>query len=160
VTILQHSIPKTIEISCRYKADRYNLTGDHVSLQNAMLNLGINARDAMRDGGTLTFESENISFTHKTHTLNPGGLANGDYLLLRISDTGTGMDAKTVARIFEPFYTTKESGKGTGMGLSSNAHIPPLKALFCGLILLIRNDSDIAIESHEKSPAGAMWPRS
>jgi PAS domain S-box-containing protein len=118
VEILKHSIPKTIVISCRYKATRHELTGDYVSLQNAMLNLGINARDAMRNGGTLTFESENVSFANKTPALNPGSLANGDYLLLRVRDTGTGMDAKTVSRIFEPFFTTKEIGKGTGMGLS------------------------------------------
>jgi PAS domain S-box-containing protein len=85
---------------------------DPTQLEVAVLNLAINARDAMPDGGVLTFASEKVSVS------GDPDLENGDYIELTISDTGVGMPAEIAERAFEPFFTTKEVGKGTGLGLS------------------------------------------
>ena len=117
--LLQHTIDKRIKIVERLNA-RYNtVMGDYAQLQNAFLNLALNARDAMPEGGTLTFTTE---------TVGPGGAVSrspgddiepGSFLRITVSDTGTGMDEKTKLRAFEPFFTTKAQGKGTGLGLAS-----------------------------------------
>lgn len=89
---------------------------DPHQLENALLNLCLNARDAMAGEGTLRIETRNVSLT--AGPARERGLDAGDYLLLRVSDTGCGMTPATVQRIFEPFYTTKSAGQGTGLGLS------------------------------------------
>jgi PAS domain S-box-containing protein len=86
-------------------------------LEQALVNLAVNARDAMPDGGKLTIEARDVEHA-SGGTVLPGRLAPGPYLQIRVSDTGTGMDAATMARIFEPFFTTKAKGKGTGLGLA------------------------------------------
>ncbi|GGX13362.1 hypothetical protein GCM10007242_19640 [Pigmentiphaga litoralis] len=90
---------------------------DANQLENALLNLAINARDAMPDGGTLTITTSNVELTAESVRRLPGVVA-GDYVLIEVADTGTGMSPDTVARAFEPFYTTKPIGQGTGLGLS------------------------------------------
>jgi CheY-like chemotaxis protein len=88
------------------------IMADPTQLEVAVLNLAINARDAMPDGGILEFA------TRAERIENDAELADGDYVVLVISDTGTGMDEEVASRAFEPFFTTKEIGKGTGLGLS------------------------------------------
>jgi CheY-like chemotaxis protein len=90
---------------------------DPAQLENALLNLAINARDAMPDGGRLTIETSNVRMDDATVD-DRGGLAPGDYLQVTVSDTGIGMNEDTLARAFEPFFTTKDVGKGSGLGLS------------------------------------------
>jgi PAS domain S-box-containing protein len=119
ISILQHSIDKRIEIETALDAPCPTVLGDPSQLQNAILNLTINARDAMPDGGRLRLETSTITLSHETMPSLPSELTPGQYIKVAVSDTGTGMTEETLQRIFEPFYTTKEQGKGTGMGLAS-----------------------------------------
>ena len=115
--LFQRTIPKMIDIELHLAENLKLINADPVQLEQIMMNLGVNARDAMPDGGKLTFETRNVVLEeeyYKTHV----DVIPGEYVLFRISDTGHGMDRKTLERIFEPFYTTKETGKGTGLGLS------------------------------------------
>jgi len=115
--LLERTIPKMIRIELHLSEDTKIINADPVRLEQIMMNLGVNARDAMPDGGNLTFETENVILDEeycKAHL----GAKPGEYVLLSISDTGQGMDKETVNHIFEPFFTTKEVGRGTGLGLA------------------------------------------
>lgn len=115
-TLLERTIPKMISIELHLADDLRTINADTAQLEQIMMNLGVNANDAMPDGGKLIFQTENIALGEEYW--KPFQIKPGNYILLSVSDTGCGMDAKTVEHIFEPFYTTKELGKGTGLGLS------------------------------------------
>ncbi len=119
VTLLKHTVDRRIVIDEERKVPRAVVTGDRTQLHNMLLNLALNARDAMPDGGTLLF-STNVVFCDEAQcrTLSSEMLP-GDYVTISVTDTGVGMAAPTLKRIFEPFFTTKPKGKGTGMGLAS-----------------------------------------
>ncbi len=117
-SMLKHSIDKRITISTQLNAAHSQVKGDPNQLQNAILNLALNARDAMPEGGTLTFRTDRRRFD-ADHTGNGIELPAGDYIALQVRDTGTGMTEEVRKHMFEPFFTTKEVGKGTGMGLAS-----------------------------------------
>jgi CheY-like chemotaxis protein len=93
--------------------------GDGSQLQNALLNLGINARDAMPEGGVLTIATADCELDEATCAALPFDLAPGGYLRLRVSDTGNGIPEAHLAKVFEPFFTTKPVGHGTGLGLAA-----------------------------------------
>jgi PAS domain S-box-containing protein len=119
ISLLQHSIDKKITILKNFNTDNSSVLGDPNQLQNAILNLAINSRDAMPGGGTLILKAESIALDQEFCNNHINNINPGNFLKLCISDTGTGIDEETMEHIFEPFYTTKEEGKGTGMGLAS-----------------------------------------
>ena len=107
---------KHIQIRTVTAPDVGTVMGDHTQLRQFLLNLCLNARDAMPGGGVLTLSAENRILDMHEASLNPEALP-GPYILLEVADTGTGMDPETAERIFDPFFTTKEPGQGTGLGL-------------------------------------------
>lgn len=119
VSMLQRSIDQRIDISTELEAKNSIVVGDPVQLQNAFLNLGINARDAMPNGGTLRFCSEEIILTKDDMKSFGKHLHEGSYITILVEDTGTGIPPEIVNRIFEPFFTTKGVGQGTGLGLAA-----------------------------------------
>jgi len=116
--ILKHSIDRRIEIKTDCRAERPFISGDPSQIQSAILNLAINARDAMPDGGRLTFETDNVHLDETYCHLHSLDLGVGDYLAISVTDTGIGMDEAVMAHIFDPFFTTKAQGQGTGLGLA------------------------------------------
>jgi PAS domain S-box-containing protein len=116
-TLLRRTIPKNIHIHHRLDTQPVIVQGDPNQLEQVFLNFALNARDAMPQGGTLTFSSEPVAFTEEDARLNPG-LAPGQYIRVNVTDTGVGIPREFQERIFEPFFTTKELGQGTGMGLA------------------------------------------
>jgi PAS domain S-box-containing protein len=119
VSLLEHSINKNIEIVRRLDAQPSTVLGDPNQLQNMVLNLGLNARDAMPGGGRMTFATGVETLDEAFCKNLAKGLSAGSFLRMSISDTGIGIDEETLGHIFEPFFTTKPRGKGTGMGLAS-----------------------------------------
>jgi CheY-like chemotaxis protein len=116
LTLLQRTLPESIELKF-IPGSTWDCDIDSGQLQNALLNLTVNARDAMPHGGRLTLETANATQDEGYAAANSEVTA-GDYLMLAVSDTGSGIAPDIIARIFEPFFTTKEVGKGTGLGLS------------------------------------------
>ncbi len=113
--LLTRSITETIAIQIVTTPDLWNIEADPHQLENVILNLAVNARDAMPEGGALTIEARNVDVSTDMET---DTFAAGAYVLIRVTDTGIGMSPQTVSRVFDPFFTTKEVGKGTGLGLS------------------------------------------
>lgn len=116
--MLERTIPKMIDMEIHLGRALWNINADPVQVEQILLNLGTNAADAMPDGGKLVIETENVTLD-KEYARKHIGAKEGKYVLLTVSDTGQGMDRESVEHIFEPFYTTKDIGKGTGLGLAS-----------------------------------------
>jgi len=114
--LLQRSIPKNIEIVINLKEDIPQIMADPSQMQQVIMNLAVNARDAMQDGGRLIIETDVVGTENGAANGIPDSKGGG-FIKLSVSDTGTGMDTETQRKIFDPFFTTKETGKGTGLGL-------------------------------------------
>jgi signal transduction histidine kinase len=115
--MLRRTIGETVTIETVLGGGLWAAKADPAQLESAILNLAINARDAMAGGGTLTIETANAHLDDAYAAANTE-VTPGQYVLIAVSDTGAGMDQHTIARAFEPFFTTKERGQGTGLGLS------------------------------------------
>ena len=115
--LLRPTLGEQIEINSVLAPDVANAHIDPSQLANSLLNMAINARDAMPEGGKLLFETSNIVLDEAYATANPD-VAPGRYVLLAVSDTGTGMSQAVQDKVFDPFFTTKEVGKGSGLGMS------------------------------------------
>jgi PAS domain S-box-containing protein len=115
--LLHRTLGETIAIETVLGAGVWRVEADANELESALLNLALNARDAMADGGKLTIETANAHID-ESYVASHVELVPGQYVLLSVTDTGTGMDASVLQQAFEPFFTTKPPGKGTGLGLS------------------------------------------
>jgi len=117
-SILQETLPKSIKVEVSLAAELWRLMADPNQLHQVLINLALNARDAMAEGGTLTLAGENVWLAEADLQATPD-LEAGPYVLLRVADTGTGIAPEIAGRIFEPFFTTKGLERGTGLGLST-----------------------------------------
>ncbi len=117
--LLRRALDRRIAIEVSLAATKTTVVGDPVQLQNAFLNIGVNARDAMPSGGTLRIETSNTVLDALACVSDTFNLAPGAYIQISIQDTGTGIPPQILDRIFEPFFSTKEANKGTGLGLAS-----------------------------------------
>jgi two-component system, cell cycle sensor histidine kinase and response regulator CckA len=116
--LLRRTIPKMIDIQMDLSGDLAEIHADRTQMEQVLMNLAVNARDAMPDNGTLTIRTRNI-ILDVAYCSTHAEAKPGEYVLLTVSDTGHGMDKATCEHIFEPFYTTKELGRGTGLGLAT-----------------------------------------
>jgi signal transduction histidine kinase len=114
--LLDRALPASVRLRIEPAGEIWSCTPDLFQLEAALLNLAINARDAMPDGGALgiTFENRHVD----SPCASSSGAEEGDFVVVGVSDTGTGMPPEVESRAFEPFFTTKALGKGTGLGLS------------------------------------------
>ncbi len=118
VKIIRETFPKSIEVCMDVPQNLWTVYGDSTQLHQVLMNLCVNARDAMPDGGNLTIAAENRFIDENYARMNLEAKV-GSYTVITVTDTGVGMPREVVDRIFEPFFTTKELGKGTGLGLST-----------------------------------------
>jgi signal transduction histidine kinase len=118
VAVLSKTLPKSIAVKFNIAPELWVISADPTQIHQVLMNLCINARDAMPEGGTLTITAENINLDENFARINVEA-RTGRYVLLTVKDTGCGMTPEILTRIFDPFFTTKELGKGTGLGLAT-----------------------------------------
>ena len=119
VKVMNQTFPKNIDIRTHFAPDLWTVLGDATQLHQVLLNLCVNARDAMSpQGGSLKVSCENVDVTDHVASVNPGATA-GPYVCFSVTDSGSGMTPEVMEKIFNPFFTTKEQGKGTGLGLAT-----------------------------------------
>lgn len=116
--LLRRTIGEATTLNITATTGSWEIHADPNQLENALLNLAVNARDAMPNGGTLTIETENCDLDESYVATLTEPIRPGQYVMIAVADTGIGMDTATMERVFEPFFTTKDVGKGTGLGLS------------------------------------------
>jgi len=117
-SLLKRSLGEKIELKLSSGRDLWYVKTDKLQIEQAVINLAVNAKDAMPDGGRFTIRTRNVT-ERESQRLQKPGMLPGEYVEIEVSDTGTGMPADVMAKIFEPFFTTKEVGKGTGLGLAT-----------------------------------------
>jgi CheY-like chemotaxis protein len=128
--LLCRTLVETISVKTMLEGELWTAYADPAQLENALLNLTINARDAMPEGGTLTITTANVSLDERYRSQHPE-VNPGHYVMVALTDDGSGMSREVLEHVFEPFFTTKEVGKGSGLGLSmvygfvkqSNGHV-------------------------------------
>jgi CheY-like chemotaxis protein len=120
--IAKETFPRSIEIRTDTQKDIWIISGDATQLHQVIMNLCVNARDAMPEGGILSISAENLLIDENYARMNIDAKV-GQYVVITVSDTGTGIPPEILDRIFDPFFTTKQPGKGTGLGLSTSLAI-------------------------------------
>lgn len=115
--VLRHLVGRKVDIEPEYQGQLWSINGDHTQLEQVLINLALNARDAMPTGGVLTIRTENIVVSDANDPFRPS--APGHYVMMEIADTGEGIPPDVLPKIFEPFFTTKPVGEGSGLGLAS-----------------------------------------
>jgi signal transduction histidine kinase len=116
--IAAETFPKSISVRADVSAGLWGVSGQSTPLQQALMNLCVNAREAMPDGGVLSISAENVTLDERSARNNPKARA-GPYVLIKVGDTGSGMAPEIMDRMFDPFFSTKGLGNGTGLGLST-----------------------------------------
>ena len=116
--VIKETFPKSIEVDCETSRNLWTVSGDATQLHQVLMNLCVNARDAMPNGGILTISAENFLVDEHYAKMHIDAKI-GSYIVATVADTGMGITHEVLDRIFEPFFTTKELGKGTGLGLST-----------------------------------------
>jgi two-component system cell cycle sensor histidine kinase/response regulator CckA len=142
VKLLERILPESIRLELTYDRSEYIVNGDPTRLQQALMNLAFNARDAMPNGGQLTFTCATLSLASEQTPPLPD-MSAGEWFCLSVTDTGTGIAPEHLAHIFEPFFTTKEPGKGSGLGLAQ--------------VYGIVKQHDGAIDVHTQEGKGSMF---
>ncbi|MBK8302982.1 MAG: hypothetical protein IPK98_06120 [Chloracidobacterium sp.] len=120
--MLKETLPRSIKLEYDIEAELWTISADPTQIHQVLMNVCLNARDAMPDGGTLSIQVGNVSIDDNYARMNIDA-SPGSYLLLTVTDSGTGMSTDVVNRIFDPFFTTKDVGKGTGLGLATTMTI-------------------------------------
>jgi nitrogen-specific signal transduction histidine kinase/CheY-like chemotaxis protein len=166
--LLRRTLGEAVVLETVLAGGLWRTSADANQLENALINLAVNARDAMPGGGKLTIETAN-SHLDDAYAAEHDDVAAGQYVMIAISDTGTGMDHDTLAHVFEPFFTTKDIGQGTGLGLSqvygfikqSSGHVKLYSELGQGTVVklyfprLSGARSEVAVKSADAAiPAG------
>jgi signal transduction histidine kinase/CheY-like chemotaxis protein len=162
--LLRRTLGETISLETVMAGGLWNAHADHNQLENALLNLALNARDAMPNGGKMTIETANSYLDEAYVSSLAEPIPAGQYVLIAVADTGTGMDAATLERVFDPFFTTKEVGKGTGLGLSqvygfvrqSAGHVKIYSEIGEGTTIKIYLPRFVGNERHVSEPAGRV----
>jgi two-component system, cell cycle sensor histidine kinase and response regulator CckA len=155
--VTQRTFPKTIQINGRCPKDIWSIKGDPTQLHQVLLNLAVNARDAMPNGGSLVLEAENFNvdenYAAMTHAAQPG-----PNVVFRVSDTGAGMSREVMDKIFDPFFMTKEIGRGTGLGLSTTLGIVKSHGGFISVQSATERGTTFKVFLPAESGAGAARP--
>lgn len=166
--VLRRTIPESIRIELVRSGGLWGIHVDPHGLESVIVNLALNARDAMQDGGRLTFETAN-AYLDDPYAAAHAEVAAGQYVLIAVTDTGHGMSRETMSRAFEPFFTTKATGAGTGLGLSqvygfikqSGGHVKIYSELGVGTTvkLYIPRVSEKSDAGSDKLPAPVVTPK-
>ncbi len=160
VRVAKETFPKNIEVHIRMDTEVANVEGDPTQIHQVLLNLAVNARDAMPDGGRLTLIAKNHQLLAELPAVN-GPIPPGDYVILAVRDTGIGIDPGNITNIFEPFFSTKTDNKGTGLGLPTALGIVKSHAGYFRVISQPAKGSEFEVylpvcHRDESSPAPGM----
>jgi two-component system cell cycle sensor histidine kinase/response regulator CckA len=155
--MLRRLIGEDVTLETRLHDGLWRTRVDRGQIEQVIVNLAVNARDAMPSGGTARIETRNVTLDAREARALPEG-APGDYVLIEVADTGTGMDAATLARAFEPFFTTKGPGKGTGLGLAMVYGIVRQSRGFVGLRSAPGRGTVVHVYLPRYEAAGEMAP--
>lgn len=142
--IIESTFPKSIAVHVKIAADHWTVLGDPTQIHQLLLNICVNARDAMPQGGTLTIAASCVEIDAQYVALDPEA-HEGPYVLVKVMDTGVGMREEILTHIFEPFFTTKEVGKGTGLGLSTSLSIAKSHGGFIRLASELGKGSEFSV---------------